>query len=89
MVAVDLGGLPLRRLEQWRRRPWVRLKQAVEHSSTALVALAERHVAGSAAGLTLELSRESGDGGGVLLADNAAVRVEVDRERVRRERLTA
>ena len=88
VAAADLGGLPMRRLEQWRRRPWVRLKQAIEHSSTVLAVLAERHVAGSAAALTLELERADGPGG-VLLADEATVRVEIGRERLRRARLTA
>lgn len=88
VVAIDLGGLSLQRLEQWRRRPWGRLKQAVEHTSTVLAILAERHVAGSAAALTLELEREP-ELSGVLLADEATVRVEIGRERLRRERLTA
>ena len=88
VVAVDLGGLSIQRLEQWRRLPWVRLRQAVEHGSTALVVLAERHVAGSAATLTLDLERESG-ARGVLLADVADVRVHVRQHRAARQRLTA
>lgn len=48
LIVADLGGLPLRRLGAWQRRPWVRLRQVIEHTSTALTVLTERHVAGGA-----------------------------------------
>ncbi|MEZ5363772.1 MAG: hypothetical protein R2748_15870 [Bryobacterales bacterium] len=46
LIVADLGGLPARRLGEWQRRPWVRLRQAIEHTATALTVLTERHVAG-------------------------------------------
>ncbi|MBI1356839.1 MAG: hypothetical protein GC160_21075 [Acidobacteria bacterium] len=59
LIVVDLGGLAVRRLRQWQRRPWVRLRQAVEHTTTALVVLASDPVAGSAAGAVVGLQRQS------------------------------
>jgi hypothetical protein len=53
LIVADLGGLPRRKLGEWQRRPWVRLRQAIEHTTTALTVLTERHVAGGA--LTLDL----------------------------------
>lgn len=58
VVAVDLGGLSERQLGRWQGRAWMRLKHAVEGSSTTLVVLAERHVVGSAAGMVLQLRRQ-------------------------------
>jgi len=58
IVAIDLGGLSKHQLGRWQGRAWMRLKHAVEGSSTTLVVLAERHVAGSAAGMVLRLRRE-------------------------------
>lgn len=58
VVAIDLGGLSERQLGRWQRQAWMRLKHAVEGSSTTLVVLAERHVAGSAAGMVLQLRRQ-------------------------------
>lgn len=68
LIVVDLGGLSQRRLRVWQRRPWVRLQQAVEHTATSLVVLAEAHVAGSAAVVVTRLERRGVDWrGGVLL----------------------
>ena len=53
LIVADLGGLSLRKLGEWQRRPWVRLRQAIEHTETALTVLTERHVAGGA--ITLDL----------------------------------
>lgn len=58
VVAIDLGGLSKHQLDRWQGRAWMRLKHAVEGSSTTLVVLAERHVAGSAAGMVLQLRRQ-------------------------------
>ena len=66
---LDLGGLSARRLRAWQRRPWVRLQQAVEHTATALVALAREHVAGSAAGAVLRLERQGVEWRGGLLLE--------------------
>lgn len=81
VVAVDLGGLTKRRLGRWQRHPWMRLKHAVEGSTTALVVLAERPVTGSAAGLVLELRRERTDWDGLLAGFD--MHAEVVRNRVR------
>ena len=48
LIVADLGGLSRRKLGAWQRRPWVRLRQAVENTTTVLTVLAERHVAGGA-----------------------------------------
>ena len=61
LIVADLGGLSLRKLGEWQRRPWVRLRQAIENTTTALTVLAERHVAGGA--ITLEVgTRDRGQG---------------------------
>jgi len=82
IVAVDLGGAPLRRLEEWRRRPWARLKQAVEHTPTALVVLAERRLAIGAAALALRFERERANWQGVegvsLLLDGVTVALSIE-----------
>ncbi len=79
LVAVDLGGLPRHGLSAWQRRPWLRLKQGLEGSSTALVVLAEVPLAGSAAGMVLKMRREGTQWQGVL--GTARVRMDVVRDR--------
>ena len=79
VVAIDLGGLSERQLGRWQRRAWMRLKHAVEGSSTALVVLAERHVAGSAAGMVLRLRRERTAWKGLLGGIDLQVEVVKDR----------
>ena len=81
VVAVDLGGLSTRQLGRWQRHPWMRLKHAIEDSTTALVVLAKRPVTGSAAGLVLELRRERTDWDGLLAGFD--IQAEVVRNRVR------
>ena len=66
VVAVDLGGLPMRQLGDWQRRTWARLKHAAKDSQAALVVLAEKHLAGSAAEMVLELRRETTEWDGLL-----------------------
>jgi hypothetical protein len=66
VIVIDLGGLSTRKLGVWQRRPWIRLKQALEHTSTALVVLVDRHLAGAAAGVVLELRREQTEWDGLL-----------------------
>lgn len=82
VVAIDLGGLSERQLGRWQRRAWMRLKHAVEGSSTTLVVLAERHVAGSAAGMVLRLRRERTAWEGLL--GGIDLRVEVVKDRAHR-----
>ena len=79
LVALDLAGLPRRALGGWQGRPWLRLKHGLEGTSTALVVLAEVPLAGSAAGMVLELRREHTQWQGVLGA--ASIRVGVVRDR--------
>lgn len=69
LIALDLGGLSQRRLRAWQRHPWVRLRQAVEHTATALVVLAEAHVTGSSAGAVVHLERKSAEWRGGALLD--------------------
>ena len=83
VIAIDLGGLSLRKQREWQSRQWVRLKHAIEHTSTALVLLSERRLAGSIAGVSLELSRKEvrweGERGASLLLDWLAFQVDVIR----------
>lgn len=82
VVAIDLGGLSARQLGRWQKRPWMRLKHAVEGSPTTLVVLAERHVAGSAAGMVLQLRREHTEWKGLL--GGIGLQVEVVKDRAHR-----
>ena len=79
VVAIDLGGLSERQLGRWQKRAWMRLKHAVEGSSTTLAVLAERHVAGSAAGMVLRLRRERTAWEGLLGGIDLQVEVVKDR----------
>ncbi len=79
VVAVDLGGLEKRELGKWQRRPWMRLKHALEGSSTALIVLAEKHLTGSAADMVLELCRERTEWDGLL--GGIGIRAEVVKDR--------
>ncbi len=81
VVAVDLGGISQRQMVWWQRRPWMRLKHALESTSTALVVLAERHLAGSAADMVLELYRERAEWDGLL--GGIGIRADVVRDKVR------
>ena len=82
VVAIDLGGLSKRQLGLWQRRAWMRLKHSVEGSSTTLVVLAERHVAGSAADMVLRLRRERNAVEGLL--GEIGLQVEVVKDRAHR-----
>ena len=81
VVAVDLGGLSRRHMGRWQRRPWIRLKRAVEGTFTALIVLAEKHVAGVAADMVVELRREQTEWDGLL--GGVGIRADVIRDRVR------
>lgn len=83
VVAIDLGGLSERQLGRWQKRAWMRLKHAVEGSSTTLAVLAERHVAGSAADMVLRLQRERTAWEGLL--EGIGLQVEVVKDRAHRE----
>jgi len=54
LIVADLGGLSRRKLAEWQRRPWVRLRQAIEHTTTALTVLTEHHVAPGACSFSLD-----------------------------------
>lgn len=75
VVAIDLGGLAERQLAAWQRKPWLRLKHAVEHTPTALIVLSPKCLTGSAADTVLELRRESTAWAGLL--DGIAVQAHV------------
>ena len=83
VIVVDLGGLSLRKQREWQGRQWIRLKQAIEHTSTALVILSERRLVGSTAGVSLELSRTEarweGERGAALLLGGLAFEVDITR----------
>lgn len=79
VIAIDLGGLTEGKLRAWQRRSWMRLKRALENTSTALVVLSEKHLAGSSAGVVLELHREQTEWDGLL--GGIAIRAEVTRNK--------
>ncbi len=81
VVAIDLGGFSKRQLGDWQGRTWTRLKHAVEDTPTALIVLAEKHLAGSAADVVLELHRERTEWDGQL--GGIGMRAEIIRQRVR------
>ena len=81
VVAVDLGGLSMRQLGDWQRRTWARLRHATSDSQTALVLLAEKHLAGNASELVLELRRETTEWEGLL--GEIGVSAEISRDKAR------
>ncbi len=81
VVAVDLGGLSMRQLGDWQKRTWARLKHAVKDSQAALVVLAEKHLAGSAAEMVLELRREATEWEGLL--GEIGISAEISKDKVR------
>jgi hypothetical protein len=81
VIVLDLGGLSRRKLRPWQSRQWLRLRQAIEHSPTALVLLSSEHLASTVSSLVLTLSREKtqwkGTPGVSLLLEGFSTRVEV------------
>lgn len=55
VVVLDLGGVPLARLRRMPAAGYVRLRCAVEHTPAALVILADRSLAGTAASVTVRI----------------------------------
>jgi hypothetical protein len=74
-------------LRQWQGYQWLRPRRAIEHSSTALLVMAEEHLAASTSTLVLELTREkthwSGTAGFSLLLDGISTSIRVAQQRHR------
>lgn len=81
VVAIDLGGLAERQLAAWQRKPWLRLRHAVEHTPTALIVLSPKCLTGSVADTVLELHRESTVWDGLL--DGITVQAHVRKSKAR------
>lgn len=81
VVAIDLGGLAERHLAAWQRKPWLRLRHAVERTPTALIVLSPQCLTGSVADTVLELRRESTVWDGLL--DGITVQARVRKSKVR------
>jgi len=64
LVALDLGDTPPETARRISLTSWFRLRRAVEHTPTVLLALARRPNAKTCASLLLECARESVDWGG-------------------------
>jgi len=58
VVALDLGDTPARNARRISLTSWFRLRRAVEHTPTVLIAVERQSNAGTSASLVLELSRE-------------------------------
>ncbi len=87
VIVLDLGGLSRRRLRQWQTYQWLRPRRAIEHSSTALLVMAEEHLTASTSTLVLELTREkahwSGTPGVALLLDGISTSIRLAQQRRR------
>ena len=85
VIVLDLGSLPPRRLQSWRSRPWMRLRQTLECGPAALIVLAEAPLAGGAASVVAELSLQAthwaGTPEGGLLLDGVSSVVQPMRQR--------
>ena len=85
VIVLDLGGLPRRKLRQWQSYQWLRPRRAIEHSSTALLVMAEEHLTASTSTLVLELAREkthwSGTPGVSLLLGGISTSIRVAQQR--------
>lgn len=81
IVAIDLGGLAERHLAAWQRKPWLRLRHAVERTPTALIVLSPQCLTGSVADTVLELRRESTVWDGLL--DGITVQARVRKSKAR------
>lgn len=81
VVAIDLGGLAERHLAAWQRKPWLRLRHAVERTPTALIVLSPQCLTGSVADTVLELRRESTVWDGLL--DSITVQARVRKSKAR------
>jgi hypothetical protein len=85
VIVLDLGGLSRGKLRQWQSYQWLRPRRAIEHSSTALLVMAEEHLTASTSTLLLELAREkthwSGTPGVSLLLDGISTSIRVAQQR--------
>ena len=90
VIVLDLGGVPGRRLNPWRNRPWMRLMQTLKGGSTVFVILAPRRLTCGVSSLAVELNRRkthwAGRQGISLLLDGVEVQVRVVSQRVRHEK---
>jgi len=81
VVALDLGGIPVREQSDWQARPWFRLQRMIEHTATVFVVLAPRRLAAAASARALRLSRKQTHWqrrpGVSLLLEGASVSVEL------------
>ncbi len=57
LVIFDLGDTPLRTARRISLTSWFRLRRAVEHTPTAIVAIAQEPLAGTCASVVMELGR--------------------------------
>ena len=68
VVALDLGDTPVRAARRISLTSWFRLRRAVEHTPTVLIAVERQSNAKTCASLMLELSREQARWSGGMLA---------------------
>lgn len=87
LIVIDLHGLPPRRLRQWQRYPWARLRRTVAESPTTILTLASEHVTASVASRTLALDRRQvhwkGGAGVSLLLGGVSIQATLQHQRRR------
>jgi hypothetical protein len=90
LIVIDLHGLPPRRLREWQRYPWTRLRSTIAQSPATILTLASEHVTASVAARTLALERRQvhwkGQPGVSLLLGGVSIQATLLHQRRRTER---
>ena len=90
LIVIDLHGLPPRRLREWQRYPWTRLRSTIAHSAVTILTLASEHVTASVAARTLGLERRQvhwkGQPGVSLLLGGVSIQATLLHQRRRTDR---
>lgn len=90
LIVIDLHGLPARRLREWQRYQWTRLRSTIAQSAVTILTLASEHVTASVAARTLSLERRQvhwkGQPGVSLLLGGVSIQATLLHQRRRTDR---